>query len=109
MDLEGPWIDALFAAIDRKDPVAFANFLLPDAHFSDRNSAVVRGRSAIADSVADFFSALQGLQHRIEDRWMLPDSAIVSGTVTHTRQDGSTLQVPFANILKFRDNGIYAY
>ncbi len=79
MDIEGCWIDALFAAVDRKDHVAFADFLLPDACFRYGNSAPVYGRSAIAETVAGFFAALQGLEHRIEDRWIVPGTAIVSG------------------------------
>lgn len=109
MDTEGHWVDALFAAVDRMDHVAFADLLAPDALFRYGNSAPVHGRAAIKDIVADFFSALQGLNDRIEDRWILPDTVIVTGTVTYTRHDGSTLQVPFANILRLRDSRIFQY
>lgn len=109
MDTEGRWIDDLLAAIDSKDHVAFTDFLLPDASFRFGNNAPIRGRPAIAEAVTAFFLALKTLQHRIEDRWMLPDVAIVTGTVIYTRHDGSALQVPFANVLKIRQAGIQEY
>lgn len=109
MDTEGRWVDDLLAAIDRKDHVAFTEFLSPDASFRFGNGAPIRGRLEIAVAVSDFFLALKTLQHRIEDRWMLPDIAIVTGTVTYTRHDSSVLQVPFANILKLGLAGIHEY
>lgn len=109
MDAEGRWIDELLAAIDRKDHVAFAEFFLPDATFRFGNIAPVCGRPAIAEAVAAFFLALKGLQHRIENRWLLPDTAIFTGTVTYTRHDDTVLQVPFANVLKIRPAGIQEY
>jgi SnoaL-like domain len=109
VDIAGPWIDELFAAIDRKDQVAFAEFLLPDARFRYGNYVPVQGRSAIAETVADFFAALRGLEHQLEDRWVLPDTAIITGTVIYTRHNDSTLRVPFANILKLRHGGIHDY
>jgi hypothetical protein len=39
----------------------------------------------------------------------LPDAAICIGVVTYTRHDGSTLQVPFANVMKLRPGGIHDY
>jgi len=109
VNTEGRWVDDLLAAIDRKDHVAFTEFLLPDACFRFGNTTTIRGRPAIAAAVSAFFLALNTLRHRIEDRWMLPDVAIVTGTVTYIRHDGSSLEVPFANVLKFQLAGIHEY
>lgn len=103
------WIDEVFAAIDRKDAAAFADFFASEATFRFGNFPPVCGRAAIADSVAAFFAALHSLQHRIEERWLLPDTAIVTGTVTYTRHDSSTLQVPFANVMKLNAGNIHGY
>lgn len=102
-------IDNLFAAIDRKDAAGFAGLLDADASFRFGNSEPVSGRDTITAVVAGFFSALQALSHRLEDRWILPDAAIVTGRVTYTRHDGSSLEVPFANVLKLRDGHIRRY
>jgi ketosteroid isomerase-like protein len=109
MDTEGRWIDDLLAAIDQKDHAAFTSFLLPDARFRYGNSLPVQGRTAIAETVAGFFSALKSLKHKIEDRWVLPNVAIITGIVTYTRHDGSTLKVPFSNVLKLSPAGIHEY
>jgi uncharacterized protein (TIGR02246 family) len=106
---DGRWIDQLFAAIDSRDAQAFAAFLSPDARFCFGNQPPVRGREAIAEVVAQFFAALRGLRHRLEERWVLGDAAIVTGIVTYTRHDGSTLSVPFANVFKLREGMISDY
>lgn len=109
MDGAGHWIDTLFAAIDRQDTRAFAALLTEDARFVFANSAPVQGRAAIASAVDGFFAALRSLEHRLEARWLLPGVAIVIGEVTYTRHDGSTLQVPFSDLLKYRADGVYDY
>ncbi|MGA8276763.1 MAG: nuclear transport factor 2 family protein [Rhodanobacteraceae bacterium] len=109
METNGRWIDELFAAIDRKDHQAFAAFLAPGACFRFGNHPPVRGRAAIAEATAQFFAAVRALNHRIEERWLLPDTAIVTGAVTYTRHDGSTLDVPFANVLRFGENAVDDY
>lgn len=109
MSDDGSWIDRLFAAIDRKDTAAFLAFLSPDASFRFGNLDPVHGYPAIAQAVAHFFDALRGLDHRLEDRWLLDDAAIVSGMVTYTRHDGSVLRVPFANVLKLHEGAIRDY
>ena len=105
----GRWIDELFAAIDRRDAAAFAGFLAADGRFRFGNFPPVQGRAAITEAVSAFFGALRGLRHAIEERWLLPDAAVVTGSVTYTRHDGSTLQVPFANVFKLRGSEIRDY
>ena len=109
MHRDDGWIDRLFAAIDGKDLAAFAEYLAADASFRFGNSPPVQGRAAISETVGSFFSALRGLKHRVEDRWITTDAAIVAGSVTYARHDGSTLQVPFANILKLQQGRIRDY
>lgn len=106
---DGSWIDELFAAIDRMDAVAFAEFFEPEATFRFGNFPPVSGRAAIAQSTAAIFATLGAVRHYVEERWLLPDAAIVTGTVTYTRLDGSTLQVPFANVMKPRAGKIHGY
>jgi ketosteroid isomerase-like protein len=103
------FIDDLLAVIDRKDAKAFAAFLTPDASFRFGNNPPVAGREAIEAVVAGFFKAIGSMRHELENQWLLPDAAICTGMVTYTRHDGSTLQVPFANVMKFRPAGIHDY
>jgi ketosteroid isomerase-like protein len=103
------FVNDLLAAIDRKDLKAFAGFLTPDARFRFGNNAAVVGREAIETAVGAFFQAIQKVSHALENQWSLPDAAICVGLVTYTRHDGSTLQVPFANVMKLRPGGIHDY
>jgi ketosteroid isomerase-like protein len=103
------FINDLLASIDRKDVQAFTAFLTPDASFRFGNNAAVVGREAIEAAVAAFFRAIQKVSHDLENQWSLPDTAICMGVVTYTRHDGSTLKVPFANVMKLRPSGIHDY
>jgi ketosteroid isomerase-like protein len=103
------FIRQLLATIDASDASAFAGFLTSDAIFRFGNHPAVVGREAIESRVADFFKAIRSVSHRLEDHWSLPDTIICTGLVAYTRHDGSTLQVPFANILKLQPAGIYDY
>lgn len=102
-------LERLLATIDAQDAKAFCGFLSPDARFRFGNAPPVVGRPAIEALVAEFFKAIKAVSHRLEDQWRLPDAAICTGTVTYTRHDGSTLQVPFANVMKLRADGICDY
>jgi ketosteroid isomerase-like protein len=90
---------SLFAAIDAMDAAAFARYLTEDAVFQFGNVPAVRGRAAIEAFVAQFFSALAAVEHRLEAAWTQDGRTTCHGTVTYTRHDGSTLTVPFANVL----------
>ncbi len=103
------FIRELLATIDARDAKAFAGFLTSDASFRFGNYPAVVGRASIEATVGDFFRAIKNVSHRLEEQWSLPEVAICTGMVTYTRHDGSTLQVPFANILKLRPAGICDY
>ncbi len=103
------WLPQLFACIDARDAAAFCEFLSEDGVFRYGNAEPVRGRDAIRDYVGGFFEAIAGLEHRIEHHWSEPDAVICHGTVTYTRHDGSTLMVPFANILTLSGNRVGDY
>lgn len=103
------WIDALFAAIDRQDADAFAGFVTEDARFCFGNQPAVEGRAAIRDFVAGFFSSIRAVSHRVPDVWQADDTVICRGEVRYTRHDGSTLTVPFANVLLLQGDEVRDY
>jgi len=103
------FIRQLLTTIDARDAQAFAAFLTNDASFRFGNHPAVIGREAIEATVGGFFGAIKSLSHHLEEQWCLPDVVICSGSVTYTRHDGSSLQVPFANILKLRRGAICDY
>lgn len=103
------FIRQLLATIDTRDARAFVGFLTTDASFRFGNHPAVLGRKAIEATVGNFFKAIKSVSHRLEEQWSLADVVICTGVVTYTRHDGSTLQVPFANVLKLRRGAICDY
>lgn len=87
--------------------------LHPEAVFQFGNSPPVQGREAIRETVSGFFASIAAVKHQLADAWQPPGAFICHGSVTYTRHDGSSLTVPFANVLaleggKALDYRIYA-
>ena len=99
----------LFAAIDKKDAGKFASFLARDCVFRFGNLPDVVGQQAIRGFVAGFFDSIASISHDIQDTWHVPGGVICHGQVNYVRKDGSTLTVPFANVLKTGSNQITEY
>ncbi|MCG6937800.1 MAG: nuclear transport factor 2 family protein [Gammaproteobacteria bacterium] len=102
-------IDELFRAIDGKDAVKFASFLSPGCRFKFGNYPDVTGADNIREFVGGFFESIDSLAHVIKQSWDVPGGLICHGQVTYTRKDGSTMTVPFANILNLDATGIFDY
>jgi ketosteroid isomerase-like protein len=102
-------IEALFKAIDEKDPVKFSNFITDDCLFRFGNLEAVRGVDAIQAFLQVFYDSIDSLSHALDEHWEIPCGVVCQGFTTYTRKDGSTLTVPFANILKTRNGKIYEY
>ena len=103
------WVTTLFHALDAFDADTFASFLTDDAIFVFGNAEPVRGKHAIRDVVASFFTSISAIRHDLLETWPLPQTAICRGTVTYTRHSGSQLCVPFANIFKLQNGLIQDY
>ena len=56
-------VDRLFKSIDQMDADEFSSFLTEDGVFTFGNAEPVRGRQAVRDAVAGFFSSIAGLHH----------------------------------------------
>lgn len=102
-------LNELFAAIDRRDAAAFAEFLTDDAVFYFANAAPVRGKSAIEDAVAGFFRVIAAIEHQIDDSWDTGDVLICHGRVSYTRHDEQVVTVPFALVLYLHQDKIREY
>ncbi len=103
-------IERLLATIDTRDANAFAGFLTSDASFRFGNHPAVLGREAIdgdCRGISSKRSEVSAIVSKINGH--CPMWSICTGLVTYTRHDGSTLQVPFANVLKLRRDAIYDY
>jgi uncharacterized protein (TIGR02246 family) len=106
---DSQWMKQLFAAIDGKDADAFVAFLTEDAVFAFGNAPPVSGKAAIRELLVGFFASIRALRHEVTDAWTLPEVAVAIGQVTYTRLDGSSLSVPFADVLKLRQGLVREY
>jgi ketosteroid isomerase-like protein len=105
------WWHRLFAAIDARDAAAFVDLLTPDAQFTFGSTPTVTGSGAIGIAAGQFFAAIASCRHRLLRTLTGSDRAAIAceGIVTYTRHDGSTVSVPFANVLELRGEKIAAY
>jgi ketosteroid isomerase-like protein len=69
----------------------------------------VTGRSAIHDAVDNFLSTIESSAHRIERIVEQDACAVCEGWVRYVRRDGRVLELPFCNVLTFRDPLILRY
>ena len=106
---ENRLIDRLFNAIDNKDSKAFVSFLAPSCVFRFGNLPPVEGKHEIEKAVNAFFESIESLSHELFDVWETPDSNICHGQVSYTRKNGTVLTIPFANVLKGKDQNITEY
>lgn len=102
-------LDDLFNAIDAKDSKAFAAFFSGNCRFRFGNLSEVTGVENVRDFVAGFFDSVASLSHEISESWSIPGGLVCHGRVTYERKDGSSLTVPFSNILKMDSAGVCEY
>lgn len=103
------WIGRLVKAIDGMDADGLAAFMDEDVVFRFGNAEPVAGRAEVRDAVGGFFQSIAGISHEVSTAWADDEVAVLHGMVTYTRRDGSTLKVPFANILGLRGELISEY
>lgn len=103
------WWSGLFAAIDGRDVPAFLAYLCDDVEFRFGSANPVLGLPAVGAAVGAFFGMIAGCRHTVHRTWSDGASAVCHGDVTYTRTDGSSVTLPFANILYLRDSSVARY
>jgi ketosteroid isomerase-like protein len=96
------WWTGLCAVIDSKDTQGFVAYLADDCEFRFANGPAVVGHAAIGAAVAGFWASIRASSHEVSHCWSDADSAVCEGTCTYTRHDGSTVTLPFVDVLYFR-------
>ena len=107
--IDSAWAEELFQSIDGKDTQRFLAFLTDDAEFRFGNAPPALGREAISQLLDGFFGSIRAVKHDLIRTWTMPDHLLCQGNVTYTRIDGSTLCVPFVDVLAMRGNLISNY
>ena len=102
-------IAGLFEAIDSKNADAFTAYLTEDAVFRYGSQDPVQGREAIRAYVAGFFGTIEALSHRVDEVWEGDGSLACMGEVTYTREGGSRVTLPFANVFRLEGEKVREY
>jgi ketosteroid isomerase-like protein len=103
------WCQRLFESIDAKRTREFVSYLTPDARFRFGSAPAVQGETAIIQAVDRFFASVASLSHRVLDLWEMPGHVICRGEVRYQRLDGTSVQVPFCDVLVLRGDKIAHY
>ena len=66
----------------------------PDCRLRFGNADELVGRGAIEESIAGFFTTINGISHQIVDQWYVDDTTIIQLEATHTRKDDRQVKLP---------------
>jgi hypothetical protein len=92
----------VFADVDRMDAKAFASHLAENCLLRFGNADEVVGRDAIEESIAGFFTTINGLSHHIVNHWDVDDTTITQIEATYTRADDRQVTLPAVAIWRRR-------
>ena len=87
------------------DADALSELWHPEGSFQIGAMPRVAGRASVRAFFGQFFSSglFTKIEHEMRHVWNLPDALIYEADVTYTRPDGSTLRVPYTNVVRYRD------
>jgi ketosteroid isomerase-like protein len=103
------WWNRLCETIDAKDTRGFVSYLTDDCEFRFANGPSVTGHGPIGAAVDAFWASIRASRHHVSGCWSGDDSAVCEGTCTYTRHDGSTITLPFVDVLHFRGDKAVKY
>jgi len=103
------WWKELCDRIDAKDTRGFLAYLSDDCEFRFASGPAVVGHAAIAAAVDGFWASIGGSEHDVLHCWGDATSAVCEGTCTYTRHDGSTVTLPFVDVLNLREGKAARY
>jgi ketosteroid isomerase-like protein len=93
-------VEAIFADVDAMNADKFVTHLTPDGRFQFGNGEPTIGRQATRDSVAGFFSSINGLRHQVIGIFQQENVITVELSIDYTRKDGKVVTLPCANIFR---------
>ena len=96
----------LFSRGEAFDAAGFAALFAEDAIYQFGNAAPCRTREEIFHSTKAFFAQVQALYHSIRSLTEVGSTVFVEMDVVYWRHDGTAVQLPCADILRFVDSGI---
>jgi hypothetical protein len=89
-----------YEAVDAMDLETFKSMHSAKARVTFANFPAAQGPEQIAGAIGQFWSTIDGLKHRLINRWDHPEESILEVEVSYKRKDGQTVTLPCVTILK---------
>jgi ketosteroid isomerase-like protein len=99
------WLEDIGKSIDSRNADEFVKYLTEDSVFRFGNQEPVKGKNAIRDYVAYFFSMIKGSEHKVLNFWEDDNSIVWQGQVNYTRLDNKKVTINFVNVF-YMANGL---
>ena len=102
-------VEEMFKRVDAMDVDGYLRCLTDDVNFQFGSAPEARGKAAVRDVLVPFYASIAGLKHTLTGFWESGDTAIVRLEVEYSRNNGSKVTLPCANIFQYRDGLIADY
>lgn len=103
------FIVEMYKAIDAKDGAGMCGYVTDDCTFKFANLPAVEGKSNILAFLDGFFQSIKAIKHTNLEYWNSGNNCFVTGLVTYTRHNDTTLPVNFAVHLRMKEDLIKDY
>jgi ketosteroid isomerase-like protein len=105
-------VRAMFDALDRGEIEQMVRYMTDDVVTAFGNFPELNGKAAFDMMFRDVAQSVSTVRHEIHDLWQVehdPDVVVARLTVTYTRHDGRTINLPCCNVFRIRDNLVSHY
>ncbi|AQV94161.1 nuclear transport factor 2 family protein [Cupriavidus necator] len=99
-------VEDMFAKIDAMDLKGFSRHLAQDVVFQFGNAPALRGREAVEEAIAGFFSSLAALRHELTGKWVAGNVTVLRFMTYYVRHGRPEVSVPCAVILQRDPSGL---
>ena len=89
--------------VDKKDAAGFAAAFTDDGTVRFGNNDTLRGRQAIEQAIAGFFTAMKALKHETKKVTVHENMMFLEAFVTYDRHDGKKVTVPAMTVYEMTD------
>lgn len=103
------WAKKLYSeGVDRRDAKAFSDGFTDDGWVQFGNNPPVKGREAIKEAIAQFFTLMAGVSHEEVGTFYQDGALTLEARVSYTLHRGGTVTVPAVTIFRMADQAVGA-
>lgn len=92
------WLESIGKSIDSRNADDFVRYITEDGVFRFGNAEPVKGKKAVRDYVAQFYTMIKASEHKVVNYWEGKNSIVWQGQVTYTRLDDKKVIINFVNV-----------